>query len=540
MSATTTFGLAAFSAFPSLAPVAVRTQLVLLEVNQIVEDDCEGLFSEEMLEEVPDVVSSPMQLYISSYPMGLIVGDFILIFVLTLIWVCFYYLVENYLIPYFRKTQSRNRIPSLFSKQFISKSKVMIPLVNFARMFVDPMFNSSIALLAIKNVGIGWKILGALISIVILLCGFFFFIIFYKLLYSRTVIEKFRKFRPYQQKRTENHLVAIWYMLMEPEGEWRSLRVGKRLDEFKSKESNATNKKNKKNIKNNNHNNLIVNEDDVFLWRICEPIIDGYTARFPRFVVVDILTILELSLATIIGNAAGNCLILGVLMLVPLFIHFFLLVFYRPDQQLLLRILNPIVDSLQIILVICALAKVDGSGIEAVAFILLILQMILFVLTLVSLALTLVEFVRGNFFQPKDEARNKKNLNSLSQVMKKRNEQDLTNRKRSNEIKKRNQEPRESTRNNESSHSNERSRRNSNDENEQDESSRRRVESARGFQNQNRSEEMKKRDDLTKLIEKDKVKRKHGNKNWNNDANKSTKYRRCVREKDLVQEDFMM
>ncbi len=185
-----------------------------------------------------------------------------------------------------------------------------------------------------------------------------------------------------------------------------SLRIGMEIDELNStkekKETKSTNNKNNKNSKSNkikrNDHNSIVKQDDVFLWRICAPIIDGYTARFPRFVVVDILTILGLSLAMIIGNATGNCLVLGVLMLIPLFIHFVLLIFYRPDQEILLRILNPMVDLLQIILVICALAKVDGSGIEVAAFILLILQMILFVLALISLELTLVEFVRGIFF----------------------------------------------------------------------------------------------------------------------------------------------
>ncbi len=463
LSATTTFGLAAFS---SAAPVAVRSHAVLLGVDQIVQDDCESLFSEEMLEEVPDVVSSPMQLYISSYPMGLIVGDFIFILSVSAFWFVGSYVCSNISLPalkdrFFSSSKRRNRteekksIPLLFSKHFISKSKVMIPLFNFSMMFVDPMFNSSITLLAIKSVGIGWKILGALISIVIVLCGFFVFIIFYKLLYSRTVIEKFRKFRRYEQKRTENHLVAIWYLLMEPEGEWRSLRIGMRMDENnKTKDTkNNNNAKNNKNSKSNN-NNSIVKKEDAFLWRICEPIIDGYTARFPRFVVVDILTILGLSLAMIIGNATGNCLVLGVLMLVPLFIHFMLLIFYRPDQELLARILNLIADLLQIILVICGLAKVDGSGIEVVALILLILQMMLFVLTLISLALTLVEFVRGNLSQPKEVERSRKNFDSLSQVMKKRNEQDSANRKRNNEKETRNQNEQRGRRNLEYSPSN--------------------------------------------------------------------------------------
>jgi hypothetical protein len=518
LSATTTFGLAAFS---SAAPVAVRSQTVLLGVNQILQDDCESLFSEEMLDEVPDVVSSPMQLYISSYPMGLIVGDFILIFVLTFVWFLFYYLLQNYLVPYFRKKSSRernksknkNRIPALFSKQFISKSKMMIPLFNFSMIFVDPMFNSSIALLAIENVGIGWKILGALISIVILLCGFFFFIIFYKLVYSRRVIEKFRKFRPYEQKRSKNLFLKIWYMLMEPEGEWRSLRIGVRMDQL-NKTKEKINKNNKKS-KSNNNKNSVATKDDVFLWRICAPIIDGYTARFPRFVVVDILIILGLSLAMVIGNATGNCLVLGVLMLVPLFIHFMLLIFYRPDQEILLRILNPIVDFLQIILVICALAKVSGSGIEAVALILLILQMILFVFTLVSLVLSLVEFVQEIFFQGKGEARNKKNFDSLSQMMKKRFEEDSTRRDGSNSRETRSHNEGRGRRNIEyfpsnrpsaaaafTSHSNDRnrqrreeesnkSRRNNNDDYEQEDSSRRRSESERRSENRNRSGEVK-------------------------------------------------
>jgi hypothetical protein len=525
LSATATFGLAAFS---SAAPVAVRSQSVLLGVNRILQDDCEILFSEEMLEEVPDVVSSPMQLYISSYPMGLIVGDFILIFVLTFVWFLFYYLVENYVVPYFRKTQSRNRIPSLFSNYFISKSKVMIPLFNFSMIFVDPMWNSSIALLAIESVGIGWKILGVLISIVILLCGFFFFIIFYKLLYSRTVIEKFRKFRPYEQKRSKNFFLKIWYMMMEPEGEWRSLRIGMSIEELnKTKETkNNKNKNNHKNRKNNKHNS-IVKQDDVFLWRICEPIIDGYTARFPRFVVVDILTILGLSLATIIGNATGNCLVLGVLMLVPLFLHFVLAAFCRPEQELLLRIITPSADLLQIVLVICALAKVDGSGIEVLALILLILQMILFLLALVSLTLTLVEFVQENFFQKKEEVRSKKSLSSLSQVMKKGLEEVPTNRKRSNERETRNHNEQRGRRIIEYSssnrpsavavaHSNERNRQHREEEttpsrnrnqhnigrsyhnnnNDDDEFPRRRTESHRRNEYCNYSEEMRRRDDF--------------------------------------------
>jgi hypothetical protein len=288
----------------------------------------------------------------------------------------------------------------------------------------------------------------------------------------------------------------------------------------KTKEKNEKNKKNTK----NNKNNSIVKQDDVFLWRICAPIIDGYTARFPRFVVVDILTILGLSLAMIIGNATGNCLVLGVLMLVPLFIHFLLLVFYHPDQEILLQVLLPIVDLLQIILVICALAKVDGSGIEVVTLILMILQMLLFVLTLVSLVLSLVEFVRGNFFQAKDEARNKKSSNSLSQVMRKRNEQDSTNRKRNNEKETRNQNEQRGRRNIEYSpsnrplavaHSNDRNRqrregespnRNRNQQleersmrrnyNDDQEFPRRRTESQRRNDDYNLTEEMRRRDDF--------------------------------------------
>jgi hypothetical protein len=59
---------------------------------------------------------------------------------------------------------------------------------------------------------------------------------------------------------------------MEPEGEWRSLRIGMEIDELKKTTKETKNNKNNKNIKSNN--NSVVTKDDVFLWRIFAPIIE--------------------------------------------------------------------------------------------------------------------------------------------------------------------------------------------------------------------------------------------------------------------------
>src|SRR3989338_8526555 len=108
-----------------------------------------------------------------------------MILVIVGCWFGFFALIDKFILPRLirmrnrhtrqqRQEQQHKRSGTIFSWVSVAKSRMMIPLVNFGLMFLDPMFNSTIALIVIDEVGVGWKLLGVLISIMFLLVGFFF------------------------------------------------------------------------------------------------------------------------------------------------------------------------------------------------------------------------------------------------------------------------------------------------------------------------------------------------------------------------------
>lgn len=415
LSATSTFILSALAAGPSLAAISIRTQSVLFGINQIAAQDCDSTFSLDFLETPPPVASSPMQLYFPTraasnsggsndggFASGTIVGDALMILILVSVWIAGFYGFERY---FSARRKSGKFSCSCRSREaiikFLAQSKVMIPLYNFSLMFLDPMLNSAIAILVIREVAVGWKLLGVLICVIALTLFFFFYIVVYKLSIQRKKIEHFHKFRPYELKRSENLVLRIWYFLMEPEGEWWCPREGKKITITKTSQDNNNNKKNssKKNSIRTPNSSHKVTRDDILEYDFATPIFDGFTSRFPLFTIVDLLTVLGMTLALTIGDATANCTVLGVLLLIPLVCHFALAIFFRPDQEMLLQFCIPFFDVLQIILVICALATSSENGgtgkkiLDGIAFFLMSGQIVLTVLWVVSIALSAREVI---------------------------------------------------------------------------------------------------------------------------------------------------
>ena len=91
--------------------------------------------------------------------------------------------------------------------------------------------------------------------------------------------------------------------------------------------------------------------------------------------IVEVLIVLGMSLSTVIGHATGNCTVMGILLIFVAALHLLLVAYYRPDQESILRVLSPVVDVAQIVLLVCALAKVETDVVVNLAFVLVILQM---------------------------------------------------------------------------------------------------------------------------------------------------------------------
>ena len=220
MSSTSTLALSSLAVAPSVAAAPVRTRAVLHGVNQILNGDCDSAFSLDFLEEAPPVASSPTQMYFGPTPSaggfasGVIVGDFIVLIAAAFVWVVISHFVDHHLVPFLKRKNLRSKskirdddnnnnkwtlAKTLLSVEGLSRSKVMVPAVNFGLMFLDPMVNASIGLLMIQGVGVGWKIIGVLLGLVLLLGIFFLFFVIYKLLIARRKIERFFPIRKFQQ-----------------------------------------------------------------------------------------------------------------------------------------------------------------------------------------------------------------------------------------------------------------------------------------------------------------------------------------------------
>lgn len=455
LSASATLALSSLAAVPSIAAVPVRTQSVLSGLSKILSGDCGSLFTADFVEDLPPIANSPTQLYFSGdgnggYATGSVIGNFILILSLSSFWFLGAVLVEK-LLPKL-KTQSSfvaattprfknnnvnnarndNQKKSFFSMDFFAESRVMIPLSNFSLMFLDPMINSTIAVISIPQVGLTWKIVCALISLFLLVLFFFCFIIFYKLLLARTVVEKYQKRKPVNEsnrsKNTHNSCVRLWKFLMEPEGYWLTPRIGHVIPLIRSKKKINDSDKNKNSKKTGRRqeemSNYKVTEHDIRMWRFAEPIVDGFTSRFPKFVIVDVTVVLCLSLATIIGAAVDNCVVLGALLMAPVTAHAVVCILFRPDQELLLRFFIPFVDLLQVAVLACALAGVDDTRIEGLVLFMTSVQMFLTILWIIAIGISAFDFVekyrrdrsRKNFHRSDKTERNASS-SSLKSIM---------------------------------------------------------------------------------------------------------------------------
>ncbi len=194
---------------------------------------------------------------------------------------------------------------------------------------------------------------------------------------------------------------------MEPEGQWRCPKLGTKISliENKNKNKNNNNSRFNNNILKKQTSNktsgtqfFVVQKEDILLWRFAEPAVEGFTESFARFAICDVAIVLALALSSVIGQATGDCNVLGVLMLISVAVHTFLSIFYRPDQERLLKILIPAMGVIQIVLLGCALGRVEAGALyEALAMILVVSQMLLSAVWLLSTILSIFAFAKQHF-----------------------------------------------------------------------------------------------------------------------------------------------
>ena len=93
------------------------------------------------------------------------------------------------------------------------------------------------------------------------------------------------------------------------------------------------------------------NEDEFVI-----PFVEGYIEVFPRFIVVEVTIAILLALCDLFGFL--GCIIKSIAMILVLLVYLSDYWYYRPFQEVLLRVALPLIAFIQIIVIIVTLTNV--------------------------------------------------------------------------------------------------------------------------------------------------------------------------------------
>ena len=83
------------------------------------------------------------------------------------------------------------------------------------------------------------------------------------------------------------------------------------------------------------------------------PFVEGYIEVFPRFIVVEVTIAILLALCDLFGFL--GCIIKSIAMILVLLVYLLITSYYRPFQEVLLRVALPLIAFIQIIVIIVTL-----------------------------------------------------------------------------------------------------------------------------------------------------------------------------------------